>query len=257
MCALFDLHLHLRITLDRAMLAVFVLFIITSADLRNTFLNDFETEDLQFNSQSPTTMARPISYYGIEEALSPSDREDFSIFLLYPEIESDSIDNSPSAFPSVALLPSHKDEAKFSPLSTTITVFDSSVSSRTKTHVANTSCQTSTRKECLEIGGWNEFIHLMQRSDLPQECLHYFTSLGQTILNIGTILHSTLRPNQPSNVLRIGRWLLKSVKCSSRQVAKQVQTISDLSSSLAFKVNPEEMQLWSTYRQRARMIAKY
>lgn len=202
------------------------------------------------------TMSRPISTYGIEEALSPRDREDFSIFLRYPELDFDSIDSSPNVRSSTNLVPGNKDDIKSSPLSAATTVYDKGSSAAADSTVHNTPSRSSFKTESVEVGGWNEFIHLMQKSDLPQECLQYFTSLGQTVLNIGTILHSTLRPNQPSSVLRIGRWLLKSLKYSSNQVAGQVQAISDLKASAAFVVHPDGTQLWSTYRQRARLIAK-
>lgn len=208
-------------------------------------------------SHPQAAMSRPISVYGIDEALSPRDREEFSIFLSYPELDFDSIDDSPSTRSSITPVPENKDEVKSSPLSAATTAYNKGSSVATKSTAHDTPSRFLLQKENAEVGGWNEFIHLMQKSDLPQECLGYFTSLGQTVLNIGTILHSTLRPNQPSSVLRIGRWLLKGIKYSSKQVASQVEAISRLKSTVAFNVSPDETQFWSTYRQRARMIAKY
>lgn len=202
-------------------------------------------------------MSRPTSVDDIDQLLSPRDREDFSIFLRYPEIDFDSVSSTPSARSSTALVPQNKDVSKSSPLSNGTTVYNRGTSLATDSTVHDTPSRLSAQKENKEVGGWNEFIHLMQNSELPQECLQYLRSLGQSILNIGTILHSTLRPNQPSSVLQIGRWLLKGIKYSSKQVTSQIEAISNLKTMIAFNVKPGESQLWSTYRQRARMIAKY
>lgn len=198
-------------------------------------------------------MSRPNSTYGIDESLSSRDREDFSLFLLYPDIDLDDVEEASSAGSSITLTVDSKNEFSSSPQS--VGAADRSFATSSTAH--DTPGRWIPVEGNSKSGGWNEFIHLMHKSDLPQECLQHLTSLGQTILNIGTILHSTLRPNQPSSVLRIGRWLLSSIKHSSKQVASQVEAISHLKSLFAFNVKPDEMQIWSVYQQRAQLIAKY
>lgn len=202
-------------------------------------------------------MSKPTSAYDIDDSLSPRDSEDFSLFLLYPDIDLDDSEETSSARSSVTLTAEPRDECLSSPQSAGTVSEDKDKSLATESTAHETPRRYMPNEETSKFGGWNEFIHLMHRSDLPQECLQYLTSLGQTILNIGTILHSTLRPNQPSSVLRIGRWLLSSIKNSSKQVTSQVETISHLKSLVAFNVNPDEMQIWSTYQQRAQLIARY
>lgn len=206
-------------------------------------------------------MSRPVSIYGINESLSLTDRENFSIFLRYPEIGFENVDNASSAHPSSAhpssiLTPDNKNQSKSPPSYAGTTGYHSKFSIATESIAHDTPgrhhhCRSG------EHGGWNEFIYLMQKSNLPQECLQYFTNLGQTILDLGTILYSPLRPNQHAGALRIGRWLLKSIKYSSKQVNKQVEAAHNLKSTVAFNVQPDESQLWSVYQQRARMIAEY
>lgn len=202
-------------------------------------------------------MSRPISAYDYEESLSSKDREDFSLFLRYPELDFDSAGDTLSTRSSSTLVPETRDRLDSSPnpMGSTPNYRDDSIPTESTAH--DPPSRLIQNRKAAEFGGWNEFIHLLQRSNLPQECLQYLTSLGQTILNIGTILHSTLRPNQPSSVLRIGRWLLKSIRYSSTKVADQIDAISHLKLLVAFNVRPGELQLWSTYQQRARLVAKY
>lgn len=201
-------------------------------------------------------MPEPTTIYDFDGSLGPGDREDITLFLHYPEIGFDSEDVSCACL-STTLVPDARNELACSPVSTIPSTICRDSSLITGSTAQTTPSRILADGEIFEFGGWNEFIHLMQQSDLPQECLQYLTSLGQTILNIGTILHSTLRPNQPSSVVRIGRWLLKSIKYSSEQVQKQVGAIVQMKLLVAFNIKPDESNLWSTYRQRARLIVKY
>lgn len=202
-------------------------------------------------------VSRCTSTDDVLDSFTPSDCEEISIFLRYPEIHFDKTDSNSAEQPLTTLVPASIGHIESSPLSTA----PSATCPDRSFIIASTAHTTPSRMlvngDDFEFGGWNEFIYLMQRSDLPQECLQYLTSLGQTILNIGTILHGTLRPNQPSSIVRIGKWLLKSIKHSLRRSQDQVEAISQLKVLVAFNVEPDELHAWYSYRQRARLIARY
>ncbi|KAK5958204.1 hypothetical protein OHC33_000045 [Knufia fluminis] len=201
-----------------------------------------------------TTNSR-TSTYGIDDSLSPKDRELFSLFLQYPEIDFDSDEtgtpsNEPDATQSVELDSSPAAERD----SNASTLIDHSNSESTLTTPARHYDEDGEHCDDDSRGHWDEFVQLMQQSNLPQECLQYYTALGQAIVNIGSDLFSTVRPNNPHPALQTASWLLKNIKYSSTQAAAQVEAINKLTALVAFNVTPTGPHLWTTYMQRAKLI---
>jgi len=192
--------------------------------------------------------------------LSPTDRELFSLFLQYPEIDFD--DQTNTAI-SEGTLPRQTTDFNFSPLATVTerasnasTLYEASDSDSGST-LATLSPPQKDDHEDVDVSitaNWEQFLNLVQQSNLPQGCIRYYTSLGQAIINIGSELFATARPNRPSRVLQIGEWLLKCVTYSRDQAASQVDKIAHLKTLVAFNVTPVGSCLWTTYMQRAKLI---
>lgn len=186
------------------------------------------------------------SLYGINESLSRADQELFSIFLQYPDA---TFDDGSSVEPSQT-----KDSF------TTPAKYRQGQVSDTSTLVEDRRSATSLHTPDLGIpafdGEWSELKALLETSTLPQACLSYYALLGETVMNLGTELFSTIRPGRASDLVHLGTWLLKNISYSHRQTSLQVEAIASLKDSAPFMVKPNPCQIWSTYSQRARMIAR-
>lgn len=198
------------------------------------------------------------SLYGINDSLSPTDRELFSLFLQYPEID---FDSQHDATDPESTGTAQSPDLDSSPLATATeatsnasTLVDTSESDTTLTTPIRPPNDGSGDADDAVAGDWDTFVLLMQQSNLPEECLHYYTSLAHAMIRIGTDLFATARPNRPSQALPVGQWLLKDVTYSMNQAATQVDKIAHLKTLTAFNVTPTGSYLWTTYMQRAKLI---
>jgi len=194
------------------------------------------------------------SVYGINDSLSPSDRELFSLFLQYPEIDLDEDDPEHTRKAQPSDLDSSPLAIVAGGTSTASTSIDTSDSDTTLTTPVRPPNHGSDHATDTVVGDWDSFILLIQQSNLPEECLRYHTSLAEGIVKIGTDLFATARPNRLNQALLVALWLLKNVTYSMNQASAQVEKIGHLKRLTAFNVTPTGPYLWTTYMQRAKLI---
>lgn len=203
-----------------------------------------------------TTSSR-TSVYELDDSLSPTDQELFSLFLQYPEIDFDSPQTT-SSYDNQDLVRSNE---YIHPIAT-IAERDPSVSTLIETSGSYSISTTPVRHPNHQhdrandtvTGTWDNFVHLMQQSNLPKECVQYYTLMGRAIVNIGSELFAKARPKRPSSVISVGGRLLKNVTYSMGQAAAQVNKLAYLKTLIAFNVTPAGPCVWTTYMERAKLI---
>lgn len=202
------------------------------------------------------SLASSASTYGLMQAFSPSDQELFSLFLRYPEIDTDQdrndteSDNQRNTFRRASF--------ESSPASTG-PVVEPDVSVLIDRHASYPALMTSlTSKQAKTANkrGWIAFCQLVGQSNLPDECLRYYNSLGHEVFTLQAELFGTAPHRMDTKVTTIGEWLLKNVSYSCEQAARQVDIVADLKSLMAFNVSPGPANLCSIYVQRAKLIMK-
>lgn len=194
------------------------------------------------------------SLYGLDESLSRADQELFSIYLQYPQAVLDdrrNLDAEQDQTREPSTITSKHRPSQGSDASTLVE--DQSQPSSEPTSQRQPYFNLETPSSEAE---WGELTTLLKTSTLPRECLCYYTLLGETIMNLGTELFSTVRPGKPSDLVQFGMLLLKNVAYSCKQANLQVEAIASLKQLGVFNVKPGPTQVWSTYSQRARMITK-
>ena len=174
--------------------------------------------------------------YGVDDSLSPSDQEMFSLFLQYPEIDFDKTDDD--AQPVINTDLPEGTDIESSPTSTVV-----EQGSNANTLVGCQDClpilATSIRDaDPVSTTEWASLVHLMQQSKLPPECLRYYTLLGQRIISVGVALFGTAPTGRPATAVPATSWLLKCVEYSCRQAEAQVNGVAYLRSLVAFNVKP-------------------
>lgn len=188
--------------------------------------------------------------------LSPADLELFSLFMQYPKMTFNS-DELPQTVESFNL--TSTENVNSSPLSTAP---DTNV--KNSSFISASTAQTTPLCPLIlaELNSpppesWTEYLHLVQRNDLPQECQQYFVAMGQCAVNIGLALFRSTQYRQTFNVIAVGEWLSELIRYSCGQLNRQINRVAHLKTLLAFTSRPAESQMWSTYQQRARLILAY
>lgn len=203
------------------------------------------------------------SIYSLTDSLSPTDQELFLLFLQYPEIDFDSNGSAstsdeqkpeavPEAVPDVGSSPSSNGPAAASSGSTLIDYTDTGFAWRAAP--VKTTQAIPIFPDITATSDWNDFVQLVQHSDLPEECLRYYTSLGQSIVHIGAQLNATAKAHQSSNLLQVATALFENATYSCRQTAAQVEKIASLKTLVAFNTNPTGPYIWTAYMQRMKLI---
>ncbi|KAK5097079.1 hypothetical protein LTS08_007099 [Lithohypha guttulata] len=202
------------------------------------------------------------SMYGIDESLSSSDQEMFALFLRYPEIDFDAdldiSDKSTTEIPTETKVDSSPisvapDKGSDSDASTLVDQPGRSPTLSTPVRRFEPRSNSSSHENSSD---WASFMHLMQQSDLPAECLHYYTCLGEGFVGVGAELFGTVRLGRSSNTSGVICWLLKNVTYSCDQATMQIEQVANLKTLVAFNSTPSATQLWSTYLQRAKLIVE-
>lgn len=201
---------------------------------------------------------RSCSLYGFDEGLTSNDRDLFSLFLQYPEIDFDvhSDDQNEPDNPATSDITSAVttgSQAEDDDKSTLVTQMDSSPTLTTPYRTIESTPDNTNDRKCRT---WSRLQDLMQQSDLPPECLHYYTSLAEGFVLIGTDQFETARPGKSSDVWESAQRLLKSMTYSCEQAKIQVERVAELKTLVAFNVKPAPGQVWSTYQQRSKLITQ-
>lgn len=201
--------------------------------------------------------SRTCSMYGFDDSLSADDRDLYLLFLQYPEIDFDTHPNSDDEIThnTTVCSPILHDETspKGSDTSTLIAQIDSSPALPTSQRTLESTPESTNSKKCRT---WSLLQGLMQQSELPPECLHYYTSLAEGFVSIGVDQFETARPGKPPDNVKTASSLLKNVEYSCEQAKVQVQRVAELRALVAFNVKPGPGQLWSTYQQRAKLVTQ-
>jgi hypothetical protein len=111
----------------------------------------------------------------------------------------------------------------------------------------------------------SEFSILVQRlseSNLPQKAIDYFRSIGTKILQIGRLLHPpTGNISVTKEDLREARHICGDVtsllESSCQRVNGQIDNIAYILTLAPFTVRPAPEDLWSNYKQMAKLIIEW
>lgn len=103
------------------------------------------------------------------------------------------------------------------------------------------------------------FLHLVQSSDLDDECSQIFVTLGHTINKLGEVIRSPdlhVSSRSSVDVLRLSQSLLSPVSEVLVRIENYIQNVNRLKSLVAFNTQPTDDRLWSAYRQRSQLIIR-
>lgn len=199
------------------------------------------------------------SPFNESSALSRTDRKLFSLYTTYPELNYDPEDCKAG---TVSKSPSQTACFESSPSS------DHQGHDETDTsHQSNSTAHTTPIRPALVHGeardqneGFNDYLRHVQESDLPQECIVYFSWLGRSITDLGRHLFGIGHTLTPDGNRRRVDMLTKSIfdhiVYSTEQVDGQIRRLLHMISLGIFTCTPSEPYLWSVYRQRAQIVIR-
>jgi hypothetical protein len=180
-------------------------------------------------------------------ALALNERELFSLYVQYPEINFDPESTQKNPEPT---------EQFSSPGSNTAERDDID-----SVQMSNSTRHTTPLKHdlfCAATSSDDEyaiFCSQLRHCDLPSQTVQYFKSMGSRVVQIGRCL-TTEEGIQASAVIETTKTLLPQLQHSSNKVSEQMDTIAYITELAPFSIVPTDVSLWSNYRQRASLITK-
>lgn len=162
---------------------------------------------------------RQNDYYS---PLSPSERNLFSIYVQYPDLEFDNeehFDCPPLIVPT---------------------------SDSTQTNIDNDKAASEVART--DLSGYWQLLHDYDKT-LPAETITYFARLGQKVIQLGQ-----QRPDDLNDRHEVIRWLTKCVKYSSDAASEQSRRIQCIKQLVSFNCVPSEKHVWFNFRQRTKII---
>lgn len=180
------------------------------------------------------------------EALASTERELFSLYARYPEInfESDSTEKLPEyveQFSSPASNAEDPDE---------IDSFQASSSTRHTTPLKHDLFSVSDDE-------YTAFCKQLRNCDLPSATVQYLNTLSSQILQMSRNLDRVLADAGILGfVTQVCDGLVDQFKDSANNINEQLQSIAFLTELVPFNIIPTDVSLWSNYKQRASLVSK-
>ena len=180
-------------------------------------------------------------------ALALTERELFSLYVQYPEIDFDSESTRTLAEPS---------EHFSSPASNTgerdeLASVEVSNSTRHTTPLKHDVLDADTS----DGDEYTVFCTHLQRCDLPDHTVRYLRGIGSAFAQLGRYILAE-DGGQPAFAKEIGGALLPRLQRSTSKVKEQIATIDYIIELAPFNIFPTDISLWSNYGQRASLISE-
>ena len=200
-------------------------------------------------------------------AFGLTDKEHFSIFVQYPDLDFD---------PEAETTPDKMHKQSSSPDSNMAEhgyKHSSSPKSRPAEHEegdsflasSSTAHTTPSRHPMFasispQADEYTTYKTLLSKTDLPSVTIDYFNSLGQQVVNLGSLVqHLPQDPFSPEFDLTVKRsaHLHSQLTTSLKSTITQISTIESLLILQTFIITPTDLSVWSIYRQRIQLITKH
>ena len=180
-------------------------------------------------------------------AMAFTERELFSLYAQYPEIDFDP--------ESTQKLPETSSEHFSSPASNT-GERDEAASAQASNSTRHT---TPLKHDILNTNAsdgdeYTVFCRQLRRCDLPPQAVQSLDSIGARFVQLGQAIMSGGR--QSSIATEISSSLLPQLQQSAYKIKEQIDTIDYITELAPFNISPTDISLWSNYRQRASLITK-
>lgn len=184
--------------------------------------------------------------------LAMTERELFSLYAQYPEIDFDpeccqKTADSSQHFSSPASNAGERDEID------SVQASDSTRHTTPLRHDLFTAISANDNEYSL-------FCSKLRNCDLPPETVRYFRQIGSQFIQLGRLLmtHNTSNAVRRSEdpVREIANILLPQLEQSTTKVQQQIETIAFITEFAPFNILPTDISLWSNYKQRAFLICK-
>ena len=200
-------------------------------------------------------------------AFGLTDKEHFSIFVQYPDLDFD-----PEADTLTDKMHDHSSSPE-SNMAEKVYKHSSSPESNTADHeegdsflASSSTAHTTPSKHPMFAATspledeHTAFKTLLDKSDLPSITIDYFRSLGQQVFQLGGLVqHLPSDPFSPEFDLAVqcSSRLHSQLSSSLRSTTTQTSSIDSLVGLTAFAVTPTDLTVWPTYRQRIQLITRH
>ena len=180
------------------------------------------------------------------EAMAFTERQLFSLYVQYPEINFDP--------ESTRMEPESSDHFS-SPASNTVDRDElASVQESNSTRNTTPLKHDMFRTETAEEDEYAMYCKHLARCDLPSQTVEYLSKIGSSIIPLGRcVLAGDLPSDTESDIDNV---LLPQLRRSTHKIQEQIDTIDYVTELTPFNVVPTDVSLWSTYRQRTSLISK-
>lgn len=182
-------------------------------------------------------------------AFGLTERENFSIFVQYPDIEFD---------PELTKMHQHDHKHFSSPASNAIENEEGDSS-----HASSSTAHTTPSKHPMfaalphELDEYTVYKTLLNRGNLPAFTKDYLTNIGEQIVQIGGLVQlQEFSSTHHALILQLTSHVSTQIYASFKSITTQLSAVSSLLSLTAFSLRPTDLTLWSTYLQRVRLITK-
>ena len=177
--------------------------------------------------------------------LALNERELFSLYVQYPEIDFD-----PECNKTATEAPNH-----FSSPASKLGDHDLD-----SVHHSNSTAHTTpSRHEMFDAASSNDdeytaYCSQLQQCDLPAQTVRLFKNMGAQVVQMGPCL---LEDHRSDDITKAHSSLLQQLQHSTRKVDEEVATIAFVTDLAPFNIVPTDTSLWSNYKQRASLVCKY